>query len=74
MLLQGIMTVVVRWSAEAGLHRDAATDKSTNVEGSPRADAAAAAAALDIPAARLSRLFFIVGQVALQHLVRCRVP
>jgi len=68
------MTVVVRWFAKAGLRGDAAMGIGADAEGSPQPDAAAASApAPDVPAARLSRLFFVVGQVALQHLVRCRV-
>ena len=64
------MTAVVRWFAEAGLRGDAASGTDTGGESPPRADGAAMAAAPDVPAARLSRLFFVVGQVALQHLVR----
>lgn len=62
------MTVVVRWFAEAGLRVDDATETSADAGDSQQAEAAAAAPA--VPAARLSRLFFVVGQVALQHLVR----
>ena len=62
------MTVVVRWFAEAGLRNDAAAQTGAEAGSQPQADGASP----DVPTARLSRLFFVVGQVALQHLVRPR--
>ncbi len=69
-LAQGIAAVLVHRVAEmtlgpAAVERIDAEDIDQQNEGAPPA-----AAVADVPAAKLSKLCFVLGHVGLQHLVR----